>query len=166
MRKPKPEPAPLTPESPRLSRDLLGPKHPERCQHCGGTEGLTRQRECDHNNKPEHIYVVLCAKCEKKFVKKHPRLYIELQPFEPAPGCMPLCVDCAHRDGTTCRHPDSAPSGGRGMALRYPKQSAPMHLYFGGGKGRWIRFYTGPVTGCRGREERSFQDYEDAEGTN
>lgn len=146
---------------PRLSVDLTGPKHPEQCQACGVSASdevkLTRWREHDEDDIPEDVIIVLCKKCEKKLIKRHPRFYDFLLEHQPCLGCMPVCVACKFRDGVKCLHPDSKANKGPGVLLRFPQPTAPVHLNFGGGKGGWMRVYRGPVE-CTRREELKQDD--------
>ena len=129
---------------PRLSDTLTAPRHPERCQSCGGA-GDQRWQECDQYDRPEAIIVTLCSACSGRLIEPHPRLYRALRQHQPWPGCMPLCVACVHRDGVRCR---LAPMhGGPGMLLAIPQVAA-----IACGKGHCERLYMGPVEHCRERQ--------------
>lgn len=149
----------LSPTTPRLT-DLPGTKHPYICQCCGGSAqaglgngilrlSIDRWQEHDHNDRKEHRLVVLCNVCSARIVKPHPRLYEKLQPAHPWPGCMALCLDCSHRDGVSCSHPNSKANGGPGVMLTIPK---PMTAMVDGEKYRGpMILWTGAASACRER---------------
>lgn len=135
---------------PRLSDDL--PLHdPRECAGCGGGKDLLIWQEHDTADNPEPLYFVLCQRCSTEVIEWHQRLYRHLQPNEPAPGVMPICLNCVHRAGFKCWHPQSRLRGGRGLKLDYPSPTTA-HLYYGGGKGEWIKVYPGMVYACAGKE--------------
>jgi len=150
--------------SPRLSVDLTGPKDPDECQACGGQYVLPgdcayrgefqRWQEHDDNDLPEPIIVVLCETCSDRLIEKHPRLYRQLQGFEPWPGSELICRGCVHRIGVSCRHPDLKANGGTGLHLTMPPPSvAFMDGTRGGRRAGWREtIYLAPgVTDCAGR---------------
>lgn len=51
--------------------------------------------------------------------KLWPRLSesLQLSKYQPWPGCMEICIDCRHRDGVRCAHPDAKANGGTGVLL-------------------------------------------------
>jgi hypothetical protein len=144
---------------PRLSETLPDFHHPYMCRACGlrvpdATLPLTAWQEHDQLDHPEPIVVVLCKTCSDALIEKHPRLYRPLREHEPWPGAMPLCVDCVHRDGVRCRHPDLKANGGTGLLLTMPEPSVVM--WDGRGKGGrrtggTFIDYRGPVSACAGR---------------
>jgi hypothetical protein len=79
-------------------------------------------RECDERDRPlpgdEHVIFLGQGKVHeacRKTLNAHPRLYVE---ETGAPGHFPaLCVDCVHRDGFGCRHPDLKANGGAGLRV-------------------------------------------------
>ncbi len=139
---------------PRLSVELTGPKHPERCQGCSvGPPGLARWREHDQDDRPEFTVVVLCKACSDRLIDEHPRLYGLLQRHEPQAGCMPICVDCAHRKGVSCSSPDAKANGGPGVVLTVP---APIVVHVRRARPHpsgFQRQWSGPVRICMQREE-------------
>jgi hypothetical protein len=138
---------------PRLSTDLPGERAPNVCQSCGAREKLSRWREHDERDRPENVFVVLCARCEKKLVEPHKRLYAQIQPNEPIPGTLDLCVPCAFRDGLRCTHPDLKANGGAGLFIKIEKPivahlcRSPRRL------SGYMRIWTKPAETCRGRKE-------------
>lgn len=114
---------------PRLSEQLEGEKRPDRCQSCGASWDLDRWREHNMADLPEPIVVVMCLECSDAAVEAHPRLYEPLHRNQPWPGCMNICVDCRHREGVSCRHPDLMANGGPGLAIETPR---PNHLFWHG----------------------------------
>lgn len=150
---------------PRLSEDLTGPKHPERCQSCGNqgeldllhaTAGVRRWIEHDERDRPEDIVIVLCGQCSDRLIEPHARLYSPVPINAPLPGCMELCSDCRHREGVRCTHLDLKKNGGAGIAIAISK---PQVIFLDGtGKnGRrmgWQHItYERPPSKCAGREE-------------
>jgi hypothetical protein len=140
---------------PRLSSDLAGFIGPKECQGCGAGANLTRWRECDDQDIPENIIVVLCKPCAMLLIEQHPRLYLALDQWEPWPGSMTVCDDCTHRQGTRCAHPAAKANGGAGVILTMPRPSQ-VHLYFGGGKQSHKNgcrtLFQGPVSACKQKE--------------
>lgn len=148
-------------QQPGLSVTLTHLKSAVTCQSCGiaGTAGLQRWRECDEWDKPTRSIVVLCDRCTKKLINAHPRLYVQLDLNEPAPGCMPLCVGCIHRDGNDCTHADLKANGGEGLTLTFPHPTVMFITCtprrFGGNH----RIYPGPVSACKGRRIMRLEMY-------
>lgn len=157
---------------PGLSETLTGPKDPRRCQACGFEVGpprndvervvrfhayLSRWIECDawdrhDENSP---VVVLCEPCSKKLIESHPRLYVDLWPDTPRPGCMPICVDCTHRSGVSCTHPRAKANGGEAVLLKFKHPPTRAHLCYqakGGGRRGETRWMFSPVEACRQKE--------------
>lgn len=140
-------------ERPGLSETLPGPVHPHVCQSCGAEglgldgdhEALTRWRECDAWDKPTMRVVVLCLRCSKKLIDKHPRLYISLQQAEPFPGSMEICVPCKHRDGVSCKCPIAKHNGGSGMRIDGGRAISAFLC-----PGGLSRMWTSPPTDCWG----------------
>ena len=67
---------------------------------------------------------------------------------------VPLCMDCPHRDGLMCRHPDLKANGGEGLEIIHP-QPHWMHVQTAGkgGRGRsghWRNYWPGPPLWCAG----------------
>lgn len=138
----------LNPETHRLT-NLPGEKHPHKCQRCGAGKKLERWIECDHNDKPEHLWLVLCKDCGAAVIEKHPRLYIPVPMFGPVPGCMTVCVECIFRDGVRCKNPDAQINGGK-VGLKYD-QEPPAWGFIDGPRYRGrIAIYQGPVKACSG----------------
>jgi hypothetical protein len=104
-------------QRPGLSQTLHFFPNPEECQSCGCAGELTRWRECDEWDKPTAVVVVLCAKCSKKLIDPHPRLYHQLQEHEPFAGSMQICLDCPMREGVSCTSPLAKSNGGPGMEI-------------------------------------------------
>ena len=148
-------------EMPRLSKDLKGEKSRTRCQACGlqvlfdplpKLPQLRRWQEHDDGDRPEPIVVVLCKPCSNRLIEPHPRLYREMQAFEPHPGSMPICDDCTRREGVSCRHPEAKANGGQGVELIAPKPSY-VHLQMSPRRhSGWRTLYTGPVISCKQKE--------------
>lgn len=145
------------PNWPRLSNMFGGPlHHPLECGKCLRQaselpvgKSLAVWEEHDHDDKPEHIYIVLCEPCSKKIVKPHPRLYSRKQQHEPMPGVMPTCHDCKLRNGLICKSPLLRKNGGAGLPLSYPD---PARALVDGAHYRGpITLFTGPVT-CKAKE--------------
>jgi hypothetical protein len=137
-----------------LSETLPFDPHPARCQSCGipGTRDLRRWRECDPEDLPTAVVVVLCGPCEKRLIEPHPRLYIQLQMNEPAPGCMGICCHCINRRGTACGHYRAKANGGPGVELTYPQPTA-MHVCRSPRRlSGIVTIWPGKVTACDGRE--------------
>lgn len=140
---------------PRLSQDLPHCGELLRCWSCGGRAGaegvadLHRWQECDDQDRPEPIILVLCETCGDRIVEPHPRMYHPLRPYQPWPGAMSLCFDCIQRDGTRCRV---------AQAVRI-EQEAPIvaHVRYSrrqknGTRGEWVRTWSKPATGCDRKE--------------
>lgn len=141
-------------EWPRLSLTLTGPWHPQLCARCGGSDDLSRWQEHDALDVPEPVVVVLCVACALAVVEPHPRLYAQLDPYQPWPGCMPVCADCTLRDGTRCTSPAAKANGGPGVLLTMPLPSTGFVHYRdarGRRRGKRRTLWKGPVTACKQR---------------
>lgn len=143
---------------PRLSETLTGPKRPDLCQSCGSGTDVHPWVEYDEDDRPDRpvaIIVCLCVACSDRIIEPHPRLYHRLHRWEPRPGMMALCVDCRHRSGTGCAHPDERTNGGEGLRVEYPQPGVMFVDAVRGGKrtGWHETLYTGPPTACAGRDE-------------
>ena len=137
---------------PKLSGQLTGPRSPAVCQSCGGDAELARWREHDEGDRPTSVMVVLCKKCANRLIEKHPRLYAELYPNDPHPGCMAICLDCRHRDGTRCAHPDAKANGGTGVMLSI---ATPHKVHLCRSPRRlsgWTTIWRSPASACRQKE--------------
>lgn len=109
--------------------------------------------EHDHNDRREAIYVFLCEACGKRISEPHIRLYRQAQQHEPLPGIMDICADCKWRVLSRCTNPKAVFNGGAEPGLRIDiKGASKAHVYYGGGKGEWLWFFTEPATGCSGQE--------------
>jgi hypothetical protein len=148
-------------QKPGLSETLRGPKLPRACQHCGGgyargAESLLRRwRECDEWDRPTATIVILCRSCSDELIEAHPRLYIELDPNEPCPGAMEICLDCPMRDGIRCTSPLSLANGGPppGMEIRFAKPPVRAHFKCSRpARSGWRTLYSGPPIGCAGKD--------------
>lgn len=141
---------------PRLSETLPGVARPDQCQAggpvCTTPCDLTHWRECDEDDVPGPVVVTLCQPCADRIVEKHPRLYHQLGDNEPYPAAMLLCLDCRHRDGGECTHPDLKCRGGPGLEIVAPRPSrfhvcrSPRRL------SGWVTTWPGPAKACAGRE--------------
>jgi hypothetical protein len=138
----------LTKDTPRLTVTLTGPRDPHSCASCGELHPEEVWQECDHFDKPEPLFLLLCAKCSKRLIKPHERLYIDHQRNEPLPGTMDLCDNCIHRTGYACSQTKA--HGGPGILIRV---AAPytVHLNMGSKGGRWMKLYSTGPTNCTGR---------------
>lgn len=143
------------PNWPRLSVDLPynGFGVCARCQRSKAQlpvgKDLTTWEECDHNDKPEGIYLRLCEPCGKRLIEPHLRLYHRKQKHAPMPGAMPTCADCKIRDGLRCTSPLLKRNGGQGLPLDLPR---PANAMVDGSKYRGpMTLYMGPVT-CKAKE--------------
>ena len=110
---------PLNGPWPRLSEDLPL-NDPRECHQCGVLRDLAIWQESDTADVPEARYIVLCERCSDAIIEPHPRLYRRMVENEPAPGAMPICLNCMHRAGSQCWHPHSWLRGHRGLKLEYP----------------------------------------------
>lgn len=127
-------------KKPGLSVTLAGPKHPARCQSCArwGDDpnceahaidkvvrnapiGLLRWVECDANDKPTTVVVVLCVQCSERLIEPHHRQYRQVSPSEPRPGTMLVCLNCRLRNGVMCTSPAAKANGGPGIHFTYEK---------------------------------------------
>lgn len=144
----------LTGPWPRLS-DELPLCDPRECACCGAGDQLGVWQEHDTGDRPEHIFVVLCQRCSDAIIEKHPRLYRQLVANEPAPGVMPICLNCQHRAGSRCWSPQGRLRGGPGLKLDYPAPFQGFVRHSRDSKGRrCTRFVTFPgvVFNCSGKE--------------
>lgn len=144
------------PEWPRLSEEWPGAK-PGQCARCERPESdsapLTTWQECNSFDRPQPRYVILCRACSGVVIEKHPRLYAALTPHTPAPGAMPLCLDCRHRSATRCMHPEAKINGGPGLHVYGPKGTLVHFLRRGkGARSGWERIFPGPSNACSGKE--------------
>ena len=78
---------------PRLSQDLKYADSPVVCKNCGarlenapadelgftGPGKLQRWQECDGQDRPEPVLVILCPDCSRLLIGPHPRLYKAVQ---------------------------------------------------------------------------------------
>lgn len=136
-------------QRPGLSQTLHFFPAPDICQSCGGSDHLTAWRECDEWDKPTAVAVVLCAKCSKKLIDPHPRLYVQLQEHQPFPGVMELCLDCPMREGVSCKSPLAKHNGGPGMQI----DAHGFGGFFCGGKGSGFQtLFTRAPSACAGKE--------------
>jgi len=145
---------------PKLSETLLAARHPTKCQSCGlpcteENHTLQRWRECDEWDKPTAVIVVLCRTCSDRLVEPHPRLYVAIERYAPAPGCMALCIACRFREQLRCTHPDLAANGGQGLRIKF---AHPSTMFLdgtrGGRRSGWTaRVYSHAPTACIGRVE-------------
>lgn len=135
---------------PPLSVSLPGPRELSMCQACMATAGLMKWMECDTTDKPQLVVVILCQRCSGELIEPHPRLYRQLEQWEPMPGAMPLCRDCRHHENLFCRNPQAQINGGPGLQMAYPRPSR-VHIC-GGPNAGWRLIWQGPVTACRGHE--------------
>ncbi len=152
---------------PKLSETLPYPRDPRRCQACGAVgdgnrvprdgaaclPALHRWREHDEADRPTAVVVVLCAGCSDRMIGPHPRLYSRLHDFEPVPGSMALCEECACRDGLRCTHGDLKANGGGGLAVSVAKPHVAILCSRGGTQHgcRQMVIWPSAPTGCRGR---------------
>lgn len=144
---------------PKLSETLTGEKRPDRCQGCGWDCDLTRWQECDYQDNPTHVVVVLCLKCTEQLIEKHPRLYAPLHHYAPHPGSMVLCEDCPFRSGVSCTHPDLKANGGAGLGVHFAEPTVVFvdGVSKGGGKRiGWQELrYATPPSACDGKPTES-----------
>lgn len=139
---------------PRLSETLDPLAWPRACQRCGSGDALTFWREHDDRDRPEMIFVVLCAACADKIIVPHPRLYARLDKNEPAPGVMQICGGCSLRAGSRCTSPLAIANGGDG--LRFPAADITFHVLVRGPGARsgWHRKWSHEPATCHGFERR------------
>lgn len=147
--------------------DIPGVLHPQTCQKCGlhdplhqikiRGEQLARWQEHDHNDQPENKILVLCNLCAKRMIEAHPRLYRQLAPFEPWPGAMGICLDCANRDGITCTQ--SKASGGAGVLIKVqPPATAMVDGTRNGKRTGWRQqIWFAPPSGCNKKQQQQQQ---------
>jgi hypothetical protein len=144
----------LNPQTHRLS-DINGIRARGVCQRCGSCQTGTGSRgevsawlEHDHNDNPEYKFLFLCARCSDEIIEPHPRLYRQMDKYEPLPGAMEICGPCKWRKEIACTNPNAQVNGGRGLKMEYPK---PAVAFVDGPKFRGRRLiYHGPVTACDG----------------
>lgn len=152
-------------QKPGLSETLgPAPRHRHICASCGvddRDEDLlgdnTREphkfwQECDPFDKPivPARVITLCGRCSKALIDPHPRLYIAVDPNQPLPGAMEMCVDCVLRQGMACMSPNLKSNGGQGMLVTFP---APIRAFLCGGRGASGHHvqYTGAPSKCADR---------------
>jgi hypothetical protein len=126
---------------------------PRMCRSCGATHDLTRWRECDEWDKPTMAIVVLCRKCSKRLIDKHPRLYLELALHEPFPGTMQICVDCPARSGLGCMSRLAKHNGGPGMKITGPMPTVAFICCSPRSKSGTVKLYPGEATDCVGKQD-------------
>lgn len=133
---------------PRLSVTLQGPRSPHECVCCGELNPEEMWQECDDNDRPEPIFILLCRGCAKTLIKPHARLYESHDRNTPFPGMMGICDNCINREGYRCDQ--SIANGGPGLLIGI---AAPQtaHLNFGGGRGAWVKLYPWEAHGCTRR---------------
>lgn len=151
-RQPQPVPPIEERRKPGLSVTLTFPRRLDACQACGREMfELRRWQECDENDKPTPVLVMLCERCEKRLINAHPRLYRQIDKWAPWPGAMELCVGCKFLDALACRSPLLKANGGAGLPVT-PGASDDVHLNYGGGRGEFKKMYHSPPSKCDGRE--------------
>lgn len=141
------------PNWPKLS-ETFPEQEPDLCNACRAQpiagEGLTYWQECDDNDLPTLVFVVLCQACADQIIEPHPRLYRQKQANDIMPGAMPICGECIHRKGLGCQCPLAKANGGDGIDLKHSGQRVhicrrPRHM----SGWTWIG---GEVVSCSGRE--------------
>lgn len=146
---------------PKLSEQLPHPRDLDTCQACGALEALLDAEtletweEHDEADRPAGVVVRLCPPCSAKIVEPHPRLYRQVDRWEPLPGVMELCRSCRHRRGVSCAHPDLLRNGGTGLRIVFPRPTVGIACVArpGGGRGsRRFTMYAGPPSECAGQE--------------
>lgn len=149
---------------PRLTEDLLH-SEPGVCSRCGerelmirGTLGMTAipthhvWREHGDADEAEPRFVELCTSCADAVIEPHPRLYSRMPVNAPAPGAMPLCLDCSHRSGLRCTNPASLANGGAGLRIDIDPPGT-MHVNRGSAsRNYWVEVYPSPARSCGGHE--------------
>lgn len=144
-------------EKPGLSVTLTGPIAPDRCRACGAPHvaavPLARWVECDAWDRPTTTVVVLCRRCSDRLIEPHARLYHPLGKREPHAGAMSVCLQCAHRAGTSCRSPLAKFNGGPGLDYGWKDGKRPETVvaYCRPGGCRRITLWPGRVETCSGR---------------
>ena len=115
---------------------------------------LRRWIECDAWDRKTSTVVVLCPDCSDAFIEPHPRLYHPLSSDAPHPGCMSICVDCVHRDGTRCTNPRAKANGGPGVMLHFDSKPSTYIACGtqGGHRTSWRGVSYGRITACRQKE--------------
>jgi hypothetical protein len=134
---------------PKLSETLSG-RTPGHCQRCNIIHDLTYWQECDDDDQPTRVFVVLCKFCAD-MIEPHPRLYREQSQFTPLPGAMPICADCQSRKGMDCTSPVAGFNGWPG--LKYEPEGSMVHLCRSPRRlSSWQYIAPGPVEKCSGKE--------------
>lgn len=132
------------------------------CGRCGQLvpdpkSGRTVWREHDDDDRPEMIFVVLCAECADKVIDPHCRLYARLGPNEPAPGVMAICRGCRHQVANRCVSPMARANGGEGLS--FPAADIRMFIDATDKRGRRfgcsVREWYAEATTCNGFKQRS-----------
>lgn len=126
---------------PRLTETLPPVEHRGKCQRCGHADIVQIWQEHNEADEPEPQYVALCRACSDEIIEPHPRLYAMLGYYEPRPGIMHTCTDCALRKGLTCTSPLLLANGGTGLPIRSPQ---PTVMFIDRRDPK-----TGKHTGCR-----------------
>lgn len=138
---------------PKLSQSLEYRNH-GRCQRCNVTEPLTYWMECDEQDQPTPVFIVLCKKCADAIIEPHPRLYREQEALGFMPGVMAICKDCPARAGMVCVSPVAKFNGGPG--LKFEPLGNMVHVCRSPrSKSGWIYMLPGSVTKCSGKDEAS-----------
>ena len=143
-----------SPDAPRLS-DLTGNTDIYHCAGCGFVrEHVPRWQEHDHFDKPEMRVVCLCKRCAKRMVGPHPRLYRELELFEPMPGAMQVCIGCRWLERVACKCPLAKHNGGAGMVIMVPDSGVRGFVCSRGKGGGCHSFHgwAGHATSCNGKD--------------
>lgn len=141
------------PNWPKLSEILNPVVNLFTCQSCGKEDRVDlppqRWQECDDDDKPTLVVVLLCKACAESIIEPHPRLYTRLHYNQPFPGVMPVCDACIHRQGPLCTHHSLRANGGPGLEMKFPQPS--IALVHGKGFGGPVYIWHGPVS-CEGQE--------------
>jgi hypothetical protein len=119
--------------------------------------GVYAWQECDSEDAPEPVVVMLCTDCSARLILPHPRLYRRLPQHVPFVGIMALCLDCTWREGVRCTHPQTQANGGSGLEL---DQAPPIEVHVRAryGRGGFLTLYPRPVCACAGRHPASAPD--------
>jgi hypothetical protein len=134
---------------PKLSETLPLQVGPDRCHQCGDTGEIARWLEHDECDQPVAVIICLCRKCSERIIEPHPRLYRELDPSEPFPGAMGVCLDCPARDGVVCCSPLAQINGGPGLVYE-PMPSRAHVCRSPRSKSGWM-WFGGQPTKCSGK---------------
>lgn len=138
---------------PRLSDDFKYEPHPKRCQECGALVNNERgasiwlEHDDDDSEPSVPVFVVLCPKCARKIISRHPRLYSHVNGY--IPGAMPICLGCTMRRRTSCMSPVAKFNGGPGLDF-VPPPGVMFVCCTPRSKSRAITQFSGTVTGCSG----------------